>query len=78
VPVREDRQRLADCYQHYRDRVPDGVRVELYDRVRIEPGPFDRRAAIIDAVAGHLAQQTQDELNLTLRPHAPDLDQARE
>jgi hypothetical protein len=42
------------------------------------PGTFDRRAAIIDAVAGHLAEQTQDELNLTLRPHAPDLDQARE
>lgn len=78
-PNDEDQQQLAHCYQYYRDRVPDGMRVELYgNRVRIEPGPFGRRAAIIDAVGGHLAEQTPDELNLALGPHTRDLDQARE
>lgn len=54
------------------DRLPYG------NRVRVEPGAFGRRRAVLDAVAGVLAEQVSDEWGVVPGPVSSGLVQARE
>ena len=79
APTTEQARKLSDCYKYYRQRLPEGMKLELYgNRVRIEPGAFGTRGQIIDALAGTLAARIPDDLDLTVGPSARSLDRARE
>jgi hypothetical protein len=78
-PSDEQQAQLWQCYEYYRDNVPDGMRVELYgNRVRIEPGAFGARRAVIDGLAGQLAAQMPDDLNIVVAPVSSGVGQAHE
>jgi hypothetical protein len=75
----EQADRLHDCFTYYRERLPEGMRLEMYgNRVRIEPGAFGWRGQLIDAIAGQLAEQIPDDVTLEVRPSAAGADHARE
>lgn len=78
-PSAEQRARLRACFEYYRDNVPEGMKVEYYaNRVRVEPGAFGQRRALIDAIGGALAAQVPDEWTMATGPVSSGLDQARE
>ncbi|MGQ0464754.1 MAG: hypothetical protein ACT4QG_05470 [Sporichthyaceae bacterium] len=78
-PSAEQRALLRACFEYYRDNVPEGMKVEYYaNRVRVEPGAFGQRRAVIDAIGGALAAQVPDEWTMTTGPVSCGLDQARE
>lgn len=78
-PTPDEKRRLRDCFELYRSSVPEGMRVELYgNRVRIEPGAFGRRGAIVNALGAQLAEAVPDEHDIQVGPSAAGLDQARE
>jgi hypothetical protein len=79
APTAEQARKLSDCYEYYRQRLPEGMKLELYgNRVRIEPGAFGMRGQLIDALAGGLAAETPDDLDLEVGPSARSLDRALE
>jgi hypothetical protein len=75
----EQAGRLRDCFTYHRQRLPEGMRLEMYgNRIRIEPGAFGRRGRIVDALAGQLAEQLPDDITIQVGPAATGLDRARE
>jgi hypothetical protein len=53
------------------------MKVELYgNRIRIEPGAFGQRAAVINALGGLLAAAVPDEHDLVVAPHSSGTDHA--
>jgi hypothetical protein len=78
-PTADQIDQLRRCYEYYRDRVPEGVRVELYgNRVRLEPGAFGQRGAVIAALAEALRSDLPDDAAVVTGPAAGTLDRARE
>jgi hypothetical protein len=78
-PTPAQADQLRACWEHYRTNLPPDMKVELYgNRIRIEPGAFGRRAAVINALGGLLAAAAPDEHDLVVAPHSSGADQARE
>ena len=78
-PSEQQELALRACYEYYRDSTPPGMRVEFYANwVRIEPGAFGWRRAMIDGIAVALAGQVPDEFDVVTGPRAFGVDQARE
>jgi hypothetical protein len=70
-PTPAQADQLRACWEHYRTNLPQEMKIEQYgNRVRIEPGAFGQRAAMINARGGLLAEAVPDEHDLWWPPTA--------
>jgi hypothetical protein len=76
APTAEQNDRLTACFDYYRERLPDGMRVECAGhRVRVDPAPTGLVASLFSALDGTGEETTgraRDQLQLAKAIEVPD------